>query len=862
MASNFAKLEKFEGVDFRRWQKKIHFLLSSMSVVYVLTTPMPDDGCENSTVEQAKRRAKWDNDNYVCRGLILNGMSDSLFDVYQNVETSKELWDTLEAKYLVGDALSKKFFDESIHVSCIIDKLPPSWKDFKHTLKYLKDELTQIELGSYLRIEESLRVQDSGKPKGNNVDGPLVVNMVEHNNSYRYNDNKGKQKHHDTKANPNKKPKVTCWKCGKPGHLKRDCKGGNIGNKANGSGTKATVHVCKDRCWLKTYESLNDGSILHMGNESIALVHGRGCVDLRFYVIKPNESVLINSIIELKDVIFDENKFSSVPRPSQRSLINKTEDIVGSVVLEEITEEVVVQQPEPELRKIKRNRTPKNVEPEFQLLLIKRSMDEKEAINDEMDSIISNNTRVLGDVPSGFKPLCCKWIFKRKLKYHRIADCFGITLQYNYSSNEHEDNILKWMLPSGKKQLMMKWTPSWAITLRELEEEVYMNQPLGFIMLGNENKLMPNKGLAVSQLEYSRVIGCLMYAMTCTRPGIAFVVGKVSRLLVILVTLMQAGSATLKTIRLQVAGYSCLVVVQFLRLPRSKLISLVQQWNLNLCPDSAATLAKAYSQMYNEKSRHLSVRHIMIRELIMNGVLTHSVSYKAEAISPMMIILQRPLMNTIHLIEIVRAKELFTWTLFFLKPQEMVYTSDGDSVQGDKSKPDDAQLSDGESDEENDVDGVSETVFGENSSSHHVSGIDKDIQQSEDPFCVYDLLKKHHVGGNRAERTSLSHPLDLRQMSRWFIKMGGKDDTIANDVEKEKMPSVHANVMNTNIKVTEWSIGELTSIRIGPVHNGGSILDVLEDMVRVGHSIGYNLEGFTKDIESIIGAQGVKEVFK
>ncbi|GKF27890.1 hypothetical protein Tco_0094232 [Tanacetum coccineum] len=36
--------------------------------------------------------------------------------------------------------------------------------------------------------------------------------------------------------------------------------------------------------------------------------------------------------------------------------------------------------------------------------------------------------------------------------------------------------------------------------------------------------------------------------------------------------------------------------------------------------DSAATLAKAYSQMYNGKSRHLSVRHSMIRELITNGV--------------------------------------------------------------------------------------------------------------------------------------------------------------------------------------------------------------------------------------------------
>ncbi|CAM8907407.1 unnamed protein product [Rhodiola kirilowii] len=41
--------------------------------------------------------------------------------------------------------------------------------------------------------------------------------------------------------------------------------------------------------------------------------------------------------------------------------------------------------------------------------------------------------------------------------------------------------------------------------------------------------LFPNKGTPVSQLEYSRVIGSLMYAMTSTRPDIAFAVGKLSR---------------------------------------------------------------------------------------------------------------------------------------------------------------------------------------------------------------------------------------------------------------------------------------------------------------------------------------------
>ncbi|CAM8877554.1 unnamed protein product [Rhodiola kirilowii] len=41
--------------------------------------------------------------------------------------------------------------------------------------------------------------------------------------------------------------------------------------------------------------------------------------------------------------------------------------------------------------------------------------------------------------------------------------------------------------------------------------------------------LLPNKGDLVSQIEYSRIIGSLMYAMTSTRPDIACAVGKLSR---------------------------------------------------------------------------------------------------------------------------------------------------------------------------------------------------------------------------------------------------------------------------------------------------------------------------------------------
>ena len=121
------------------------------------------------------------------------------------------MWNNLESKYIVEDSSSKKFLvsdflvmdlynellrifgqftlhkmnmDECIAVSSVIEKLPISWKDYKHTLKHQKEELTLFQLGSELRIEESLRVHESDKTKGKlPVNGQPSVHMVESTNN-------------------------------------------------------------------------------------------------------------------------------------------------------------------------------------------------------------------------------------------------------------------------------------------------------------------------------------------------------------------------------------------------------------------------------------------------------------------------------------------------------------------------------------------------------------------------------------------------------------------------------------------------------------------------------------------------------
>ncbi|GKF18296.1 hypothetical protein Tco_0063214, partial [Tanacetum coccineum] len=160
----------------------MHFLLTTWKVVYVLTTPILEL-MEDDTVEAIRRWTKWENDDYICKGQILNDMSDALFDVYRNVELAKELWDhsnlnTWQRMLQVRSSLQYTQhglkMDESIYVLSVIDKLAPSWKDFKHTLKHGKDDLSFVQLCCHLCIEESLRAQDSNKGKGKEVDRPSV----------------------------------------------------------------------------------------------------------------------------------------------------------------------------------------------------------------------------------------------------------------------------------------------------------------------------------------------------------------------------------------------------------------------------------------------------------------------------------------------------------------------------------------------------------------------------------------------------------------------------------------------------------------------------------------------------------------
>nr|GEU98557.1 zinc finger, CCHC-type [Tanacetum cinerariifolium] len=336
----------------------MHFSLTTLKVVYVLNTPMPEL-MEDDTVEAIR---------------MLNRLRSC--GIHSNLSTWQRML-----------------------------------RDFKHTLKHGKDDLSLVQLDSHLCIEEYLRAHDSVKGKGKEVDGPSV-NMTEDGKNKNNKQNKGKKcgfKKNNSGSSSNKKPKCECWNVvrlvisrgfvvvviRKTKMLVVRERGLRTNHKTKVDAiawyidSSATTHVCKDCCWFKTYEPVKDGSVLYMGDDHFAPVHEKESVVLefslgksitlfnvlyvpklrknlisgpvlnkcvykqvyesdkavvrlsdpkrktlnekgidcifvayaenskayRFYVIEPNDSISINSIIESRDAIFDENHFSSIPRP-------------------------------------------------------------------------------------------------------------------------------------------------------------------------------------------------------------------------------------------------------------------------------------------------------------------------------------------------------------------------------------------------------------------------------------------------------------------------------------------------------------------------------------------------------------------
>ncbi|RVW49668.1 Retrovirus-related Pol polyprotein from transposon TNT 1-94 [Vitis vinifera] len=357
----------------------------------------------------------------------------------------------------------------------------------------------------------------------------------------------------------------------------------------------------------------------------------------------------------------------------------------------------------------------------------------KEAINDEMDSIMSNQTWELVNLPPGSKPIGCKWVFRRKyhtdgmiqtFKARLVAKGFkqreGIDYFDTYAPVARTTSIrILFVLTSIHNLFVHQMDVKTAFLNGDLNEEVYMEQPEGFVLLGNENKVLclyvddmlilsddmkgiietkrflsstfkmkdlgevntilgikvkrnsegyalnqthyiekvvskfshlkikdantpfdssikleKNDGRSVAQLEYASAIGSLMYAAQCTRADISFAVSKLRYLDASWISSVGDNLSTTGWVFTLGGGavswgskkQTCIshstMEAEFIALAatgkeaewlRDLMMDIPFTANnvstVSIHCDSQATLARAYSGVYNGKSRHISIRH-------------------------------------------------------------------------------------------------------------------------------------------------------------------------------------------------------------------------------------------------------------
>ncbi|XP_070029692.1 uncharacterized protein [Nicotiana sylvestris] len=537
---------KFSGIDFKRWQMKMLFYLTTLSLQRfikedppVLAEGTPDD--ERFVVTEA-----WKHSDFLGKNYILSCLEDSLYNIYSVMETSKTLRNAFEKKYKTEDASLKKFvaasfldfkmidtrsvitqvqelqvivhdlltegmvINEAFQVAAFIKKLPPLWKDFKNYLKHKRKEMTLEDLIIRLRIEEDNKNAEK-KSRGNST--IIRANIVE-------------------EAPQNKKRKNAS---GPKNYPRKKKFKGNPKEWWIDSGTR---HVCANKELFSSYAPAGPDETIFMGNSSTAKIEGVGKIALK---MTSEKIVTLNQVLHVSEIrknfvstsLLVKNGFKCI-FVSNSVVLSKNDVYVGKGYLNEgffklneseLTyqkskrprEEIINGMPNEENpRRSKRQWTSTSFGPDFLTFLLeneRRTFKEamssskaqywKEVVNSEIESILSNHTWELVDLPSGNKTLGSKWISKKKIKDDGTIDKYkarlvvkgfrqreGLDYFDTYSSVTRITSIRMLIALAALYGLQIhQMDVKTAFLNCDLEEEIYMNQPEGFVVPEKEKKV-------------------------------------------------------------------------------------------------------------------------------------------------------------------------------------------------------------------------------------------------------------------------------------------------------------------------------------------------------------------------------------
>ncbi|XP_075111714.1 uncharacterized protein LOC142181923 [Nicotiana tabacum] len=201
---------------------------------------MPEPTAEDSDVVKEERK-KREHDELLCRGHILNTLTDRLYDLYCNLKSPREIWIALQTAYQNEKRVSKLSdlevkIPDALQIGAILSKLPSSWNDYRKKILHSMDKMTVEQFRTHIQIESETRARDSiSQPSSS------AVNFVSQNDSGSGNKHLKVSK----KSSFKKRKNFSCHHCGKKGHMIRDCRYRKAGINFNAGNTEKSGKIKK-----------------------------------------------------------------------------------------------------------------------------------------------------------------------------------------------------------------------------------------------------------------------------------------------------------------------------------------------------------------------------------------------------------------------------------------------------------------------------------------------------------------------------------------------------------------------------------------------------------------------------------------